>query len=174
MGNLYNLPKQESLQPQCFINIRIIFFITKYFKNFFFNPIARVSFITYKDLHHFDNVNIRKIFQTTKFIFVRISGFLPCWTGHSIGFIIDGFNSNICCVGRTRTTDLQVMSLTSYLCSIPRCCSRYWIRTNVWYLKRYPSYSLAHLWIVPLDEPTIFVARRGFEHSVSQPKSWAS
>lgn len=59
------------LKNFCFVNIvkiRNLFQITK---TFFFFPIARVSFITFEDLHHLNNVNIRKIFQTGKSFFTK-------------------------------------------------------------------------------------------------------
>jgi hypothetical protein len=60
-----------------------------YLKLFFINLITSI-------FHHLLFLiylcNIRNIFNITKFIsknFLRclVSGFLPCWTGHSIGFI---------------------------------------------------------------------------------------
>ena len=111
--------------------------------------------------------NIRKNFQTTKFIsknFLRwlVSGFLPCWTGHSIGFIIwwlqpiilnvryDNFfklPNLFCCVGWTRTIDLQVMSLTSYHCYYHAIlCGDDETRTRV--LQRTNNTSISHVYSI--------------------------
>ena len=95
-----------------FYKYTIIFFNYQIFFKTFFNPIARVSFITYKVLHLLINVIYERFFKLPNY-FVKVSGFVCI---HTFGFINVGFNFNICCVGWNRTTDLQVMSLTSYRC----------------------------------------------------------
>ena len=65
---------------------------------------------------------------------------------HSVLLYV-GFNFNICCVGWTRTTDLQVMSLTSYHCYYHAIlCGDDETRTRV--LQRTNNTSISHVYSI--------------------------
>ena len=93
LGNLYNLHSVGIFTTPMFYKYTIIFFNYQIFLKLFFNPIARVSFITYKVLHPLINVIYERFFKRPNLFekFIRISGFVCI---HTFGFINVGFNSN--------------------------------------------------------------------------------
>ena len=90
LGNLYNLHSVGIFTTPMFYKYTIIFFNYQIFLKLFFNPIARVSFITYKVLHPLINVRYERFFKLPNY-FIRLSGFVCI---HTFGFINVGFNSN--------------------------------------------------------------------------------
>ena len=67
MCNLFNLLKNYLGVTPMFYKYTNNFFYYQIFLKLFFNLIARVSFITYKGLHHFDNVIYESFFKLPNF-----------------------------------------------------------------------------------------------------------